>query len=133
MIIWYKNSLTLSQTDYQSQHEPCLYGWVKDGTHNFYGDRKQTSVWEIKKETFLKHSTNKPVEFITKAINNSSKKNNIVLDSFLGSGSTLIACEKTDRKCYGMELDPHYCDVIVKRWEEFTGKKAELYGKTEEV
>ena len=75
----------------------------------------------------------KPLELIIKALKNSSRKDNIVLDTFLGSGSTLIACEKTNRVCYGIELDPHYCDVIINRWEQFTGKKAELYGKTEEV
>ena len=125
MIIWYKNTLTLSQTDYQSQHEPCLYGWEKNGTHNWYADRKQISVFESSKESFKKHTTNKPVSIIINFINNSSKKNGKIIDLFLGSGSTLIACEKTNRKCYGMEIDPHYCDVIVKRWEEFSGKKAE--------
>ena len=133
MLIWFKNSLTLSQTDYQSQHEPCMYGWTKDGTHKFYGDRKQISVWDISKESLKEHTTNKPVSFITKALSNSSIINDTVLDLFLGSGSTLIACEKTNRKCYGMELDPHYCDVIVKRWENFTGKKATLDGYKEEI
>ncbi len=131
MIIWYKNTLTLSQTDYQSQHEPCLYGWEKNGTHNWYADRKQISVFESSKESFKKHTTNKPVSIIINFINNSSKKNGKIIDLFLGSGSTLIACEKTNRKCYGMEIDPHYCDVIVKRWEEFSGKKAERVERAE--
>ena len=74
------------------------------------------------------HPTQKPIELIEKAIVNSSKKGKLVIDYFLGSGSTLIACEKTNRKCYGMELDPHYCDVIIKRWEDNTGQKAELIG-----
>lgn len=126
MIIWAKNSLTLSQTDYQSQHEPCLYGWMNNGSHSWYSDRKQTSVWRFDKEKVDGHTTPKPVELVAKAITNSSKSDDIVLDLFGGSGSTLIACEKTGRKARLMELDPKYCDVIVKRWEDFTGKQAVL-------
>lgn len=126
MIIWMKNSLTLSQTDYQSQHEPCLYGWMNNGKHQFFGDRKQTSIWRCDKERVAGHTTPKPVEIVSKGILNSSKGDDIVLDLFLGSGSTLIAAEKTNRICYGMELDPKYVDVIVKRWEDYTGQKAEL-------
>lgn len=126
MIIWAKNSLTLSQTDYQSQHEPCLYGWMNNGTHSWYSDRKQTSVWEFNKERFDKHTTPKPVALVEKAITNSSKSGDIVIDLFGGSGSTMIASEKLGRCARLMELDPKYCDVIVKRWEDFTGKKAEL-------
>lgn len=126
MIIWAKNSLTLSQTDYQSQHEPCLYGWMKNGSHSWYSDRKQTSVWRFDKEKVEGHTTPKPVALVEKAITNSSKGGDIVVDLFGGSGSTLIASEKIGRKAYLMELDPKYCDVIVKRWEDFTGKKAEL-------
>jgi len=126
MIIWAKNSLTLSQTDYQSQHEPCLYGWMKNGSHSWYSDRKQTSVWRFDKERVEGHTTPKPVALVEKAIINSSKGGDIVVDLFGGSGSTLIASEKIGRKAYLMELDPKYCDVIVKRWEDFTGKKAEL-------
>ena len=124
MIIWAKNSLTLSQTDYQSQHEPCLYGWLEGEPHRFYGDRKQVSVWEFDKQRISGHTTPKPVDLIERALENSSRANEVVLDLFLGSGSTLIAAEQTRRKCYGMELDPKYCDVIVKRWEDYTGKKA---------
>ena len=124
MIIWAKNSLTLSQTDYQSQHEPCLYGWLEGEPHRFYGDRKQVSVWEFDKQRISGHTTPKPVDLIERALENSSRANEVVLDLFLGSGSTLIAAEQTRRKCYGMELDPKYCDVIVKRWEDSTGKKA---------
>jgi DNA modification methylase len=126
MIIWAKNSLTLSQTDYQSQHEPCLYGWMKNGSHSWYSDRKQTSVWRFDKEKVEGHTTPKPVALVEKAITNSSKGGDIVVDLFGGSGSTMIASEKIGRKAYLMELDPKYCDVIVKRWEDFTGKKAEL-------
>jgi len=126
MIIWAKNSLTLSQTDYQSQHEPCLYGWMNNGSHSWYSDRKQTSVWEFQKERFEGHTTPKPVALVEKAISNSSKGGDIVIDLFGGSGSTLIAAEKIGRCARLMELDPKYCDVIVKRWEDFTGKKAIL-------
>ena len=132
MIIWAKNSLTLSRTDYQSQHEPCLYGWMKDGTHTFYGDRKQVSVWKFDKERFEGHTTPKPVSLIERALENSSKGGDVVSDFFGGSGSTMIACEKLNRSSRMMELDPKYCDVIVKRWEDFTGKKAVLLGADHE-
>jgi len=126
MIIWAKNSLTLSQTDYQSQHEPCLYGWMDNGKHSWYSDRKQTSVWRFDKEKVVGHTTPKPVALVEKAITNSSKGGDVILDLFGGSGSTMIACEKIGRHARLMELDPKYCDVIVKRWEDFTGKKAVL-------
>jgi DNA modification methylase len=126
MIIWAKNSLTLSQTDYQSQHEPCLYGWMDNGSHSWYSDRKQTSVWKFDKERVEGHTTPKPVALVERAINNSSKGGDLIIDLFGGSGSTMIAAEKIGRQARLMELDPKYCDVIVKRWEDFTGKKAEL-------
>jgi DNA modification methylase len=126
MIIWAKNSLTLSQTDYQSQHEPCLYGWMDNGKHSWYSDRKQTSIWKFDKERVVGHTTPKPVALVEKAINNSSKGGDVIIDLFGGSGSTLIASEKVGRCARIMELDPKYCDVIVKRWENFTGKKAVL-------
>jgi len=124
MVIWAKNSLTLSRTDYQSQHEPCLYGWMKGGSHAFYGDRKQVSVWRFDKERVEGHTTPKPVALIERALANSSKGGDIISDLFGGSGSTLIACEKTGRTARLMELDPKYVDVIVKRWQDFTGKQA---------
>ncbi len=132
MIIWAKNSLTLSRTDYQSQHEPCLYGWMNNGSHTFYGDRRQTSVWKFDKERVEGHTTPKPISLIERALSNSSKGGDTVTDLFGGSGSTLIACEKTARDCRMMELDPKYCDVIIKRWQDFTGKQAvhEATGKT---
>ena len=126
MVIWSKNSLTLSRTDYQSQHEPCLYGWMKGGTHTFYGDRKQVSVWRFDKERVDGHTTPKPVALIERALSNSSKSGDMVTDLFGGSGSTLIACEKASRSCRTMELDPKYCDVIIKRWQDFTGQEAVL-------
>ena len=128
MIIWAKNSLTLSRTDYQSQHEPCLYGWVNNGSHSFYGDRKQVSIWRFDKERVEGHTTPKPVALVARAIANSSKSGDLILDLFGGSGSTLIACEQTNRSARVMELDPKYCDVIIKRWETLTGQKAELVG-----
>lgn len=132
MVIWVKNSLTLSQTDYQSQHEPCLYGWMNNGTHSWHSDRKQTSIWRFDKERVQGHTTPKPVELVSYAIGNSSKGGDLILDLFGGSGSTLIACEKTGRKAYLMELDPKYVDVIIKRWQDFTGNQAthEETGKT---
>ena len=128
-IIWDKGNAGMGWQDYRSQHEPILYGWKEgQGKHSFYGDRKNTSIWNVKRDnvTGYKHPTQKPVALSQKAVLNNSKEDDIVFDSFLGSGSTLIACEKTNRKCYGIELDPKYCDVIVKRWENFTGLKAEL-------
>ena len=127
MIIWNKNSLTLSQTDYQSKHEPCLYGWMNNGTHKFYGDRKQVSVWDIGKEYVKGHTTPKPIELIVNALNNSSLKGHKILDLFLGSGSTLIASEQLNRVCYGQELDPKYCDVIIKRYVTYMRKENKPY------
>ena len=122
-IVWVKNSLVLGHGDYHYQHEPILYGWLKNGTHQFYGDRTQTTVWSVDRPTRSKeHPTMKPLALIIKALNNSSKQDDIVLDLFGGSGSTLIACEQTNRICYMMELDPKYCDVIRKRYENFTNK-----------
>jgi len=125
IIIWVKNNSTFSMNkDYKWKHEPIIYGWKK-GSHNFYGDNTQDTVWLYDRPSKSKlHPTTKPIELINKAIKNSSKKNEIVLDIFLGSGSTLIACEKTNRICYGMELDTKYCDVIIERWEQFTGQRA---------
>lgn len=124
MVVWVKNSLTLSQTDYQSQHEPCLYGWMNNGTHSWHSDRKQTSVWRFDKEQVKGHTTPKPVEMVSYAIKNSSKGGDLVLDLFGGSGSTLIACEKINRCAHLMELDEKYVDVIINRWQEFTGELA---------
>jgi len=123
-IIWKKQQLVLSPANYQRIYEPCFYGWFDKSS--FVADRKQVEVWEIDRP--LKsdlHPTMKPVELCVEGIRNSSRKDSMVLDLFLSSGSTLIACEQLSRKCYGMEIDPIYCDVIVKRWEDFTGMKAE--------
>lgn len=123
---WIKNQPTFSmgRLDYDYQHEPILYCWNK--SHEFFSDGSQTkSTWFFDRPRENKlHPTMKPVAIIENAILNSTKKGWMVFDCFMGSGSTLIACEKTNRICYGMEIDPHYCDVVVKRWEDYTGKKA---------
>lgn len=125
-LIWNKNSLVLGRQDYQWKHEPCLYGW-KEGAHNFYGDRSQTTILDFNKPSKnTDHPTMKPLELIGYLIKNSSKKGDKILDTFGGSGTTLIACEQLDRACYILELDPKYCDVIIKRWENLTGLKAQL-------
>lgn len=126
-IIWNKSSITLGRQDYQWKHEPCLYGWKDGAGHNWYSDRCQSTVLDFKKPSKSEHHpTMKPVELFAYQTQNSSKKSDIILDLFGGSGTTIIACEQIDRICYSMELDPKYCDVIIKRWETFTGKKAEL-------
>lgn len=126
-LIWKKNAATFSmgRLDYDYQHEPIFYTWTKK--HNFYGKGYQTTVWEFDKPRKCDlHPTMKPVPLIAHALKNSSREGDNVVDIFGGSGSTLIACEEMNRKCFMMELDPHYCDVIIKRWEDFTGQKAVL-------
>lgn len=126
LIIWGKNQHAISRGNYHHKHEPCWYAVRKGENAGWIGDRKQTTLWEIDKplKSETGHSTQKPIECMETPLRNHEGD---VYDPFLGSGTTLIAAEKTNRKCYGMELDPKYCDVIVKRWEEFTGKKAELW------
>jgi DNA modification methylase len=125
-LIWVKNNHVLGRCDYNYKHEPILYGWVEK--HHFYGQGEHKfSTWEIPKP--LKndlHPTMKPVALVVNAILNSTQKDEVVLDLFGGSGTTLIACEQTQRKARLMELDEHYCDVIIQRWENLTNKKAEL-------
>jgi DNA modification methylase len=128
-IIWMKQSAGMGWQDYRAQHEPILYGWKEGkGSHFNAGDRTKTSVWKIGRDaqSSYVHPTQKPVCLPEEAIMNSSKGSDCVVDLFGGSGSTLIACEKTGRVSRNMELDPKYCDVIVKRWQEFTGKAATL-------
>lgn len=126
-LIWAKDSMVMGRQDYHWKHEPCLYGWKEGAAHLWAADRKQTTIIECKKPRVNDiHPTMKPVELMEYQILNNTKGQDVVLDLFGGSGSTLIACEKTGRKARLMELDPKYCDVIVKRWEDFTGKKAEL-------
>ena len=125
--IWKKPSLVLGRSPYQWQHEPCLFGWKKKGKHQWYSDRKQTTVWEFEKsKKNADHPTMKPIPLLAYAITNSSMSNTLVLDPFGGSGSTLIACEQTERDCCTGELDEKYCDVIVKRYIELVGTADEV-------
>ena len=120
--IWKKQSLVLGRSPYQWQHEPCLYGWKKNGKHQWYTGRKETTIWEFDKpKKNGDHPTMKPLPLLAYPIMNSSMSNSVVLDPFGGSGSTLIACEQTDRICYTVELDEKFCDVIVKRYIEQVG------------
>lgn len=120
--IWKKPSLVLGRSPYQWQHEPVLFGWKKKGKHNWYADRKQTTIWEFEKpKKNADHPTMKPIALLAYPIMNSSLTNCIVLDPFGGSGSTLIACEQSDRICFTIELDEKYCDVIIKRYIEQVG------------
>jgi len=140
--VWVKNSMVMGRQDYQWQHEPVIcgekpnddsewepiiYGWNPSGKHSWHSNRKQKTVWYFDKPTRSKeHPTTKPVKLVAYPIQNSSKQGDLVLDLFGGSGSTLIACEQINRICYMMELDPKYCDVIIKRWEKLTGQQAAL-------
>ena len=126
-LIWVKNSMVLGRQDYQWRHEPCLYGWKEGAAHNWYSDRKQTTILEFDRPTKSKeHPTMKPIALFAYQLGNSTKRGGLVLDLFGGSGTSIIASEQTGRKFYTMELDEHYCDVILTRWENLTGKKAEL-------
>lgn len=125
-LIWNKNTLVMGRQDYHWKHEPILYGWKDGGSHQWYGERNQTTVWDIDRPTRSEdHPTMKPLALIEKALDNSSKSEDLVLDLFGGSGSTLIACEQMSRTCNTMELDPHYCDVIRKRYAKLKGKEQE--------
>lgn len=124
-LIWVKDYLTLGRQDYQWIHEPCLYGWKEGEGHKWYNDRKQSTCLNFPRpKKSVEHPTMKPIELFAYQIKNSTGKGDIVLDSFGGSGTTMIACEQLGRKCYMMELDPHYCDVIIARWEKLTGREA---------
>lgn len=125
-IIWNKDHFVMSRKDYHTKYEPIWYGW-KEGSPRLHplNDRKQSDVWDFDRPTVSEeHPTMKPVALVARAIGNSSKEGEIVLDLFGGSGTTLIAAEQLGRRCYMMELDPHYCDVIIARWEKLTGKEA---------
>ena len=132
--IWKKNSLVLGRSPYQWQHEPCLYGWKKKGKHQWFSDRKQTTIWEYDRPKSSKdHPTMKPIQLMAYPIQNSSMRGTIVLDPFLGSGSTLIAADQTGRICYGIELDEKFVDVIVKRYIEVTGDTEVTVQRNHEV
>lgn len=126
--IWKKDSLVLGRSDYQWQHEPVLYGFLKNGKHNWYSDRKQTTIWEfVKPKRSENHPTSKPLDLLSYPIKNSSQENAIVIDTFGGSGSTLMACELTNRICYTMELDEKYASVILRRYVENGGNPEGVY------
>ena len=129
-VIWAKNNFTLGRSDYQRQYEPILYGWKAGAEHFWCGARDQGDVWHHGKPRVNDlHPTMKPVELVERAIRNSSKSRDIVIDLFGGSGTTLIACERTGRAARMMELDPRYVDVIVERWQDFTGREVTLEGE----
>jgi DNA modification methylase len=125
-IVWAKDRFVLGRADYQRQYEPIWYGWREGAGHHWCGDRDQGDVWSIPRpaESEL-HPTMKPLALVERAIENSSRAGDVILDLFLGSGTSVIAAERTGRICYGMELDPHYCRIVLARWESFSGRKAE--------
>jgi DNA modification methylase len=134
-IIWAKQHFALSRGAYHWQHEPCWYAVRKGGRSYWRGDRTQSTVWQVAnlnpfggnhEESPTGHATQKPVDLMRRPILNHTERGEAVYDPFLGSGTTLIAAEMTERICYGLEIDPRYCDVIVRRWQEFTGNKAIL-------
>ena len=127
-LIWKKNSMVLGRQDYQWQHEPVLYGFLQNGKHPWYSDRKQTTIWNYDKPKRNKdHPTSKPLDLLGYPIQNSSQENSVVIDTFGGSGSTLMACEQLNRICYMMELDPKYASVILRRYVEDTGDDENVY------
>jgi DNA modification methylase len=128
-VIWAKHTFTLGRSDYQRQYEPILYGWPSGHDRYWCGARDQGDVWFIDKPARNDlHPTMKPVALVERAIRNSSKSRDIVLDPFAGSGSTLIACEKAGRQARLIELDPRYCDVIIRRWQAWSGENVVLEG-----
>ena len=133
-LIWVKNSIVMGRQDYQWKHEPCLYGWKDGAAHDWENDRKQTTVLEYDKPLKSElHPTMKPVPLFDYLMRNNTKAGDIVLDLFAGSGTTIIAAEQNGRKAFCMELDPKYCDVIIDRWETFTGKKAERVNGSRDI
>ena len=126
-IIWNKNSMVLGHLDYHKKHEPCLYGWKEGANHLWASDRKQVTVLDFDRPTRSEmHPTMKPVTLFAYQISNNTHESDAVLDLFGGSGTSVIACEQLKRKCFTCELDPHYCDVIIQRWENLTEQKAVL-------
>ena len=129
IMVWVKSSMVMGHSEYHYKHEPIIYGWVPGGDRRKNPDRTRTTVWEYDKPAANRdHPTMKPVELFTQMILDSTNKNDCVFDPFLGSGTTLIAAESTGRVCYGTEIAPQYVDVIVKRWQTYTGREAVLDG-----
>jgi DNA modification methylase len=123
-ITWVKQNASMGFGDYRHRSEPLLYGWIGEG-HRRIKDRTQTTVWEVDRESSLKHPTQKPCALFSRALRNSTIRGENVADVFIGSGTTLIACEQLGRRCFAMEIEPKYCDVVVQRWETYAGKRAE--------
>jgi len=123
-IVWVKQVASMGHQDFREKHECLLYGWIGDG-HRRVRDRRETTVWEIDREGNYRHPTQKPVALFSRALRNSTVRGENVLDCFAGSGTTMIACEQLGRRCFAMELEPKYCDVVVSRWEKYTGKRAQ--------
>ncbi|KKL17289.1 hypothetical protein LCGC14_2487030, partial [marine sediment metagenome] len=125
-LVWAKDNSAFGRSDYQWMHEPIIYGWRTGAAHRWHGDRKQTTLWQIARPARSEqYPTMKPVELVERAITNSSRPGDLVLDPFLGSGTTLIAAERLGRRCYALEIEPRYVQVAIERWEAFTGGKAE--------
>lgn len=134
VIVWNKQVATFGRQDYFWKHEPILYGWKEGSAHSWHGPNNEVSVWDIDRPVKSEeHPTMKPIALIERALANSSQPGDLLLEPFSGSGSTLIACEKNGRKCYGLELDPHYCSVIIERWQKFTGKEATTFRDGKEI
>jgi DNA modification methylase len=130
-IVWKKDRFVLGRADYQRQYEPLWYGWREGAKHPWHGGRDQGDVWEVERPSSSEaHPTMKPLALVERAVENSSSAGDVVLDLFLGSGSTLIAAERTSRICYGMEISEHYGSVVLARWESFTGKEAVCLGSS---
>jgi DNA modification methylase len=124
-IVWKKDRFTLGRADYQRQYEPVWFGWREGAKHQWHGGRDQGDVWDVKRPSeSAAHPTMKPLPLVERAIENSSSRGDVVLDLFLGSGTTMISAERTGRVCYGMELDAHYASVVLARWETFSGQVA---------
>jgi DNA modification methylase len=131
-IIWVKPSMVFGMGDYHWQHELCFYGWVKGKRPEFYGERNQTTIWQVGRENDKIHPTQKPVELFLTPMRNHTRPGDAVYEPFSGSGSQIIAAEQLSRRCYAMELEPRYVDVAVARWEKFTGRKAVRVGSEDE-
>ena len=126
VIVWDKGSMVLTGKDYHSQYELIFYGWVDGKRHSFFGGRSQTDIWTASCDPArdYQHPTQKPLALLERAIENSSRPGQTVLDPFLGSGTAIVACERTGRRCLAIEIDPRFCEVALRRWEAFTGSKA---------